>query len=141
MVQYLVLSQVLYSSVVALTATTSTADEDVFKFAIATPDGGGRCLLCSRDFKSLAYTRKHIEIMHTEGDPHECTVCGRVIANGYAFRTHMNLIHGCKGVSNVIEKYGRRLRDVAPEALQDNAEEPAAISNYGVKSDDIIPDS
>ena len=137
----MVLSQVLYNSVEALTATTSTADEDVFKFAIATPDGGGRCLLCSRDFKSLAYTRKHIEIMHTEGDPHECTVCGRVIANGYAFRTHMNLIHGCKGVSNVIEKYGRRLRDVAPEALQDNAEEPAAISNYGVKSDDIIPDS
>ena len=79
--------------------------------------------------------------MHTDGDPHECRVCGKVIANGYAFRTHMNHNHGTKGVTNVIEKYGRRLRDVAPEALQDISEEPATIPNYGAKSDDIIPDS
>ena len=129
----------LEAIVEALTATTSTADEDIFKFAIATPDGG-RCLLCTKTFKSLAYTRKHVEIMHTEGDPHECTVCGRVIANGYAFRTHMNLIHGCKGVSNVIEKYGRRLRDVAPEALQDIPDESAVAPKYEATSEDIISD-
>ena len=80
--------------------------------------------------------------MHTEGDPHECTVCGRVIANGYAFRTHMNLIHGCKGVSNVIEKYGRRLRDVAPEALQlQDTPDESAVANYVAESQDIVIDS
>ena len=53
----------------------------------------------------------------------------------------MNLTHGCKGVSNVIEKYGRRLRDVAPEALQDIPDESDVAPNYEAKSEDIILDS
>ena len=52
----------------------------------------------------------------------------------------MNLIHGCKGVSNVIEKYGRRLRDVAPEALQDIPDESAVAPKYEATSEDIISD-
>ena len=101
--------------------------DDTAKFAIGTPDGGGRCLVCTKTFKSLKITRRHLKIVHTEDDPYECTVCGRVINNIYAFRTHMNLKHGCKGVSDLTAKYGRRLRDedqtmhgsVDPPTLQD----------------------
>ena len=54
----------------------------------------------------------------------------------------MNLIHGCKGVSNVIEKYGRRLRDVASEAtlkaLQEMPMDSVEPVHYGEKSEDDI---
>ena len=68
--------------------------------------------MCTKTFKSLKITRRHLKIVHTEDDPYECTVCGRVMNNIYAFRTHMNLKHMCKGVSDLTTKYGRRLLDV-----------------------------
>ncbi len=73
--------------------------------------GGGYCLVCKKSFKSLMYTRKHLEIMHAEADPIECAVCSKVLSNPYSFRTHMNLKHGCKGVKNVLEVYGRRVNE------------------------------
>ena len=55
----------------------------------------------------------------------------------------MNLIHGCKGVSNVIEKYGRRLRDVASEAtlkaLQELPMDSVEPVHYGEKTEDVEP--
>ena len=121
----------------ALTATTCTAD-DVFKFDI-TPDGGGRCLLCSRDFKSLSDTRKHMERMHTGGNIYECILCGRFIPNGYAFRTHMHLIHGFKGVPNVIEGYGRRLRDVDKPVGEKNQDDDSDPPPMGSEEDQVEP--
>ena len=78
---------------------------------VGTPDGGGRCLLCTKTFKNLKLTRRHVKVVHSEGDPYECTICGRIIPNSCAFRTHINLKHGIKGERDVKNKYGRRLKD------------------------------
>ena len=80
---------------------------------IETDDGGGQCLLCTKTFKSIPLTRRHVKIVHTERYQYECTLCGKITPNSYALRTHMNLKHGIKGVKDVLNKYGKRLE---PEA-------------------------
>ena len=80
---------------------------------VETPDGGGQCLLCNRTFKNIQVTRRHVKVVHTEGYHYECTLCEKIIPNRYALSSHMNLKHGVKGVKDVVNKYGRRLK---PEA-------------------------
>ena len=80
---------------------------------VETDDGGGQCLLCTKTFKNLQITRRHVKVVHTERHQYECTLCGKVIPNSYALRTHMNSNHGIKGVKDVVNQYGRRLN---PEA-------------------------
>ena len=79
---------------------------------VRAPDGGGRCLFCNKTFKSLAFTRRHVKIVHTVQDPYDCTICGRTLPNSYALRTHINLKHGIKGEKDVANKYGRRHKDM-----------------------------
>ena len=80
---------------------------------VETRDGGGQCLLCNKTFKNLRITRRHVKVVHTERHNYECTLCRKIISNSYALRTHMNSNHGIKGVKDVVNKYGRRLK---PEA-------------------------
>lgn len=100
----------LYPFLLLLPPSPSAAD-DLQKYAIPAANNRGLCLLCKKTFKSLMYTRKHVKIAHTRTDPIECSVCFKVIANIWAFRSHMNLKHGCQGVKNVVETYGRKITD------------------------------
>lgn len=71
-----------------------------------------------------------MKIVHIEGDPHQCTVCSRIIANSYAFRTHMKSKHGIKGVSDVTNKYGRRLKDGTQKMHFENAHPEDVIKRF-----------
>ena len=81
---------------------------------VETRDGGGQCLLCTKTFKNIQVTRRHVKVVHTDGGcRYECTLCGKISSNSYALNTHIIQGHGIKGVKNVVNKYGRRLKPQA----------------------------
>ena len=61
-------------------------------------------------------------------------MCSRIIANSYAFRTHMKSKHGIKGVSDVTNKYGRRLKDGTQKMHFENAHPEDVIKRFFVFS-------
>jgi len=71
-----------------------TDDTDVESLMAKMQDGTGHmCLICNKVSTMKYNLKKHIESIHLQDEPQDCTLCGRKFKNKNTLQNHMSLSH------------------------------------------------